>query len=616
MDLAWSYWVVALWGMVVLASWVGWGSAACRWAGMAASRKTQRANWALRAAVGMAIEVVIGGVLMALHAAGPEELGIVILVGAAVAVYGVLRHWRELAARGKNLDRMGWIATAVFLLAATLVYLSSINTPGKLNATDDMTAYQVFVQRLLQTGTILEPFNARRLTAYGGQQILQAPLVVVGDTYSANIIDMGLASILLLGLGTWLVRGHTPARRWAQIAVIGLVVLAPVPRINTQAQASMAALLLAMFVLMEWQPRGVRTAVLVGVVAGAVCSLRMNVIPVAGLVLVLGYGLERRWKELGVALGVTAAALAGFAWALYESSGSLMFPLMAGTFRKEFELTVMEKTMGDRWQVLGNFFTRAVVVGMVVPAVLMLCRRMRSAAALYVAAVIGTALVVWMMPKVELADGIRFTYCFLLPAAVAVLALRLARGRMALRWAGAAGIVAAILLPGWRQVGGQLWERAHAAWVGPGFQNGYPIPLSVEAYQQAQRAVPAGAKFFAATGAPLVFDYRRNVIYNADCPGMASLPPGLPIFEGPEAMKRYLLGIGVQYIVAADFDRDVALYARKRWESDVKEPPGTDPRYVGKYPAMLAFMGNIDALAKSEEVVFAGGDLRVIRLRR
>lgn len=70
-------------------------------------------------------------------------------------------------------------------------------------------------------------------------------------------------------------------------------------------------------------------------------------------------------------------------------------------------------------------------------------------------------------------------------------------------------------------------------------------------YIEMQEAVPAGEVFLARMEKPFLFDFARNPIFIIDIPGGASLPPGMPFFEGGEALSDYLLANNIRYVAYA-----------------------------------------------------------------
>lgn len=69
-----------------------------------------------------------------------------------------------------------------------------------------------------------------------------------------------------------------------------------------------------------------------------------------------------------------------------------------------------------------------------------------------------------------------------------------------------------------------------------------------------QAAVPAGKCILVRLPVTFPFDFNRNPIFIADFVGMAGLPPGMPIGQGPYALRAYLLAHSIRYL-AYDHER-------------------------------------------------------------
>ena len=63
-----------------------------------------------------------------------------------------------------------------------------------------------------------------------------------------------------------------------------------------------------------------------------------------------------------------------------------------------------------------------------------------------------------------------------------------------------------------------------------------------------QRTIPPGEKVLVRLDKNFLLDFKRNPIYVNDLPGGASLPPGIPIFKGPEALADYLVRHDIRYL--------------------------------------------------------------------
>ncbi len=189
-----SFYHLAAVVILVLLSWIGLGWATAKF--LRADRLL-RTGWPLLAAIGMSIVIALGGITNLFALTSATVMTAVTIVGLIFTIIASFTEFR----------RKNWHATSLWLippvLFATSVFLSSI-TSTRLNPGDDQLAYMLFPRQMLQTGTLLAPFNLRRLGTYGGQQFLQAQLLGLSETLSpdhgerdfalhGNILDTGLA---------------------------------------------------------------------------------------------------------------------------------------------------------------------------------------------------------------------------------------------------------------------------------------------------------------------------------------------------------------------------------------------------------------------------------------
>ncbi|MCS7009512.1 MAG: hypothetical protein NZL93_06210, partial [Chthoniobacterales bacterium] len=126
-----------------------------------------------------------------------------------------------------------------------------------------------------------------------------------------------------------------------------------------------------------------------------------------------------------------------------------------------------------------------------------------------------------------------------------------------------------------------------------------------------QKQTPVGSKIYAAVDAPYGFDFKRNDVQLADVPGGARIGEW-PLKQGPEALRRYLLTQGFQFIMAVEFEKAMLLYTRKHW-LEHQRPEWFFKEVWGKY--FLDFMDSVDALAKDNRLIQTAGNVRLIDLR-
>ena len=216
--------------------------------------------------------------------------------------------------------------------------------------------------------------------------------------------------------------------------------------------------------------------------------------------------------------------------------------------------------------VVGYFgYWKAAVL--LLPAVLVFRRRfLGTGVAVYVGAIVGAAAVAWVFNTISDATLYRYTFPMLFAAAIGATGLVLRDGKW--NWRGAvAGVwVVGVIgnnVPGAvRNSSGEVkdivaWNTRPRVFV---------PPRLVEAYVEAQKAIPAGRRVYVAVSVPSLLDFSRNRIYLGDELGVVGLEPGIPVFGGAEAVRGYFVAKGIRYVMAVDFDSAAGLYSRPVWE--------------------------------------------------
>jgi len=135
-------------------------------------------------------------------------------------------------------------------------------------------------------------------------------------------------------------------------------------------------------------------------------------------------------------------------------------------------------------------------------------------------------------------------------------------------------------------------------------------PAEASAYRDLQLAVPPGQKILVRMDKNYLFNFRRNPIYINDLPGGASLPPGIPIFKGPEALADYLVQHGIRYLAYSYGDE--ATFSRALF-ADRLEPRVNIWIRRGAEIA-FDFQDNALALGKTRKRLYDNGSMFVLDL--
>jgi len=568
------------WGAVLVLSLVGWGG---RIAGVLLPGAGH--GWAIEGALGLAAAVAAGGVL---NLAGAISRPLLLaLVGGGLILY-VERARSRRGDIGREPRR--WLAdlvadrTRAGLLFAVAVLLS-LQLAGSLHGTvslvstyrdfdhhDDRQAYLVFPMKMLELGGMgEEPYDARRLISLGGQSFLQTLVLAALPLRSIHMLDGGIALLLCIGiLATLLRRLEVAPRLRALVLLFAVLVPQLAARGNTTAVLSGAALLLAWFHLQTGDllplERPVRNGLAIALLASAMCALKPTLIPAAVFFFAFSQAallLGSRARASSLAETVTGAVvvfalLSPWMLALFRSSGTLLFPIFGQGNYGAASTQDFAAVQGDFSQPLARVLEhvrggllRVLPVFALVLAVRERSRRRPALAVTLAAAAVTVFLVLVVDPNLE-RSIYRYSFPVVFAATVAVLASALATddGARARSPGKVATVLAAMLI-----AFAPPDTLATACMTQPvrnivaAFSR---APLENAAHREEagklQEAVPPGEPILARVPFPFLFDLRRNPVYIYSLPAMASPPPGIPTFEGAEAVARYLDQQGIRYL--------------------------------------------------------------------
>lgn len=114
------------------------------------------------------------------------------------------------------------------------------------------------------------------------------------------------------------------------------------------------------------------------------------------------------------------------------------------------------------------------------------------------------------------------------------------------------------------QLGGG--ERARIVLGQPAFDFGDPIER--QNANRMQSLIPEGAPALLTVDNPLPFDYVRNMLYTTgNCPGLSSLPPGVPLDGSAKSLAEYMRNLNILYAIVERQDPQV-IDNFLRWAQD------------------------------------------------
>ena len=640
------YFPVLLWSLVIFASFWGYGEALRR----ALKRpEFDDLGWGLTAAWGMAVTLAIGGFLMMLSLAKAPVLAVVVLLGAALAAYHAFgkkllsdpsaskKSKKSKSTESENetappqnfrFEVTDWILCGLMVL----VFVSAIAWPYQIDPNDDVVCYLAYPQRILDTGTLVEPFNVRRMGTFGGQAILQAMVMVVGDVRNAHIPDRALAMLLLFGMLLQVAKVAGWQNSLLRFLAIGSLFFVSVPRINTGSSLTGAAVILAFLLTLVRLGGAAKTHwamwIPAALLVAAAGSFRLTYLLATALIVALAglsqYHTTRQstpgafTKNLTPVLGIGAisfALLIPYMAVFWQSNSVPIYPPFLGTMNPEFTvLGSKEGPLRDFTHAFGYLFSPE---AMVLALCLLLAFRSENRA-LASASALAVLTVAWFTSYkfgvTVISESYRYTFPMMMPVAFWLLTQCFSKPDVEADSSGknyalvAVALLWAVNMPnGGREIAGMIdslpAQIASRTTVAP--------PVLEKAAEDLQKYTPTGSKILVAIDTPYALDFARNTIYTADVTGASSIGKW-PLRQGPEALKSYLLGLGIDYILASDFNNAMLLYTRKHW-LEHQRPEWFFKEVWGKY--MLDFMDSVDSLAKTNRVVATAANLRLIDLK-
>ena len=289
-----AYFPVFFWSLLILFSFWGYGEIL--------RRRIDRPEfvdlgWGLTCAWGMSVVLALGGVLMAFRLAKAPALTVLVLFGAAAAAFylvGKITTKDTKSTKGNKGNPKSKVKNpksplsdpfilhpSSFILygIALLAFASSIAWPFHIDPNDDLVCYLMLPQKILQTGTLIEPFSFQRAATYGGQSLLQALVMIVGGERNGHVPDRGLAMVMLFGIFLQATQGLTRQQGLARFLLLFAFWFVPVPRISTNGAMVGGCLLVGMLETLDRalgsKNRHWIAFIPAGLLAAGACSMRV-----------------------------------------------------------------------------------------------------------------------------------------------------------------------------------------------------------------------------------------------------------------------------------------------------------------------------------------------------
>ncbi len=624
------------WAWILLLSFTGWGRLTAKIA------RIQRLPGSVACALGMSAVIFFGGLLNLVHG-----LYAGVLIGLAIAgllLYLLFYRDRPAEYRWSNFWQHASPWVRCFCVAALVILaLRAAGTVrlGMFNNLDDGPAYLAFPHKLVASHAFaFDPFSDRRvISSLGGAYLLQAFVIVATSLSHIGMADRTLGLILLaaalfdLGIAFEL----SP---W-QIAVLEfLAFLVPQQTINLTFVILPTSLLIAMvwFILQTpWTENRarIRYALLVGVVGGAIISLKSTFLPCVGAFALIPHLMltsrERRGDCLRLPPFAGVACLGFLApWmiSMKLNSGTYLFPLFGyGVDYASYGLLHAAVKFTSTRSFI-KIFLQAIVL-LILACIQIMGGARERRARLSLSILIASALAITAFNYKSGGDFIWrynfpqfFTAIIVFYAATAGAMHRKTVGKQirAAFFCGVASLAAMIFYYDasgkqprpFREV--RLEQQDYrdglrASLTGVAVSN----PQLTAEYKAAEESLPAHSRSIENTAYPFLFTFKNRTIFLADWPGAAGQKPGWPFGRDSKDLVHYLEDQSIRYVV---YDYQYARWVDMEGCEALEKTNLNSQELLALWQMTVVTHNQFDHLRIHYQAVYDDGNIAVIDLGR
>jgi hypothetical protein len=591
-----------IWELAVAVGIFGWGLAGLQ------LLRFNRPPLALAGSFGVALLITLGGWMNLLHLLSPTAMYVLVGTGILLAAYTAFQSSR----RGSEpTPAEPWDLPSKIVVGAALLVLAAMML-GSLRplvwCTDDLVGYIAFAKKTLDIHSLQsDPFSERRIVSgLGGGIFLDALMLSQGDFRALKFIDecFGLG---LYALSLWTIGRLWKTPRWAVgLGLIGIPIATLIQANLTIVFLTSAASLAILIVLFKtstdegWSGRG---TLVIGIIAGALLTTKStNIVFLLlfwFLTLVLLMLLKQRARVLKQgAIALLVAILIALPWSIAQraNEGTYLYPMLGKGYHASAYHILPDPSQAGSLTIAA--FVAAPDLLMMLGCLLAAWLLTRGWAAWWRASIFGfAAAAALVVPAIALSTGgegvERYTAPFTMPMVLLLVFLvsqpRRGHDLHPGRFVG----IFVLAISGFyvtHFIGYRLqWYRqeTHLLYEAVGRLPRVPTPYrkvadspyfkqEEERDLRGQAVLPMGATALSVVESPYGFDYQRNRIYICDFCGMSGLPPGMPVDQGAQAIREYLLSLGIPYII---FDRRRDDWHRP-WEEYTRNPHGLGVRYM------------------------------------
>jgi hypothetical protein len=593
----------AIFGAIILSAFIGYGSILRR-----LFFGKEQFGWANEAAWGMALFIVLGGGLVLTTTVSKTLINTLLLIGVLLMVMDkmphLMRHLASFVAQKQHFSSASFIKPILYLFAFMLVsikYLHSVNLRARA-VNDDLKSYFAYTKQLLEMGSFnVDHFDLMRMSnGLGAQSFLQSLMLVNTELNNLMLLDGGVAFLICVGLILRACSQKTLNTTWTLIILFFFLFLPlSIKQINSSSLLTGMVMFIALFLFLDrntLRVNPIKNAFIVGLLFSSAIALKSNYAPPLVFTLFFSYlwyvytSHFNKQAILESVLAPTFALLMLLPWmvTLKRTSGTMLWPILGSGNAETNYGSYLNGPLSHgisfvgKWEVIfkqfliSDLFPLLITTGISVYLIVKI--RHRAMAHVYIlGTLLGSLSILLSFDITNISkDGPFHRYIFVaISVALLIAFLELASYlsnrhikdsnstlSKAMHFGLSFGkwrekfiiltITAALISYVWNIYKGSELLQPYQTLISDLKKAADRVEIIPEAeyarHQKAQATVPAGEAIFSSDIYTLLYDYKRNKIFNASVSGGASPPPGMPYFQGSEAAATYLLANGVRYI--------------------------------------------------------------------
>jgi len=374
-------------------------------------------------------------------------------------------------------------------------------------------------------------------------------------------------------------------------------------------------------------------ACILALIAAAICAVKSSLIPACVFLFAVSYicyWISSHSKQKVIFELVLTTVLVGIfllPWmiSMYQSSGTLLYPLLGkGYHASAYGITFKSGStlLGTAKIAIASFRGIYILILILLGCLSLSVRPLKfrnlpeersfsnrqAALSMTIAAGLATVAVGVLT---ENADPFRYSFSHLFPAILILIAIAMTDTEALNKNKAGNFFLVAVFCAGLAiSYDWDLTKQTYSAYL-KNIQFGLTNPSLVTAKQKSQYAaiqqsIPQGETVLTRLNAPFILDFKRNQIFLADWPGGASLPPGMPVFKGPEALANYLATKSIRYIAYSSWSLNHPAVDTSG--------PGLSSWFRLQAKLSHDFRDNVQQLAKTRKQLYEDGENFVLDL--